>query len=200
VLRCLNHLNNDGTPLNVPRLAHFVTADVLLRLHNFVQEARRQGDRCGGWPKQATLAVVVGSFTGVALRRADAEFIGNAQDSFLNLYTKELKKARDADNKQLARARKAGVAVQPTRVASTKERIYTCKYGGVPRTTVAGEANESLPLHNQPVPFRRVHHAAEISLQLQQEIRELKAERQSERETWQPFERCTIQILLSETS
>lgn len=129
------------------------------------------------------MAVVVGSFTGVEICRSDAEFIGNAQDAFLKDYTKALKRARDADNKEMSRARRAGRAAQPARLPATKERLYSCKYGGVPRNVVPHAARQPLPVHKQPVPIRRVQPLQEVNLQLQREIKQLREESLRERET-----------------
>ncbi|KAL3927927.1 MAG: hypothetical protein SGPRY_002609 [Prymnesium sp.] len=47
-------------PLVAPAVASYVTADLLLRLHDAVVEARKNGNGCGGLTKQAALAAVVG--------------------------------------------------------------------------------------------------------------------------------------------
>lgn len=173
----LHGLNNGSDP-HVPCVAPFVTGDVLLRLHNLVQMARSKGDKCGGWPKQATLAKVVASFTGIKLKRSDAEFVGNAQDSFLHFYRKDLLKARNSDAQELARARKRGREVQPMRALEQMRRVYQCRFGGVPRMGETGR----MPLRKLPVPIRSVMPLAEINLQLQNQIVELNQERSAARQ------------------
>lgn len=67
--------------------AKFITADVMLRLHQILGDMRQSHD-CGGWTKQSSMAKSVATFTGVPLRAVDAEYIGNAQDTFLRDYRK----------------------------------------------------------------------------------------------------------------
>lgn len=96
---------------NLPAIAPFMTADVMLRIHNLVEVARQHVQPTNGqisWSKQAILAVVVGSFTGVKICRADAEHVGNAEDSFLRNYTIALKKARQALANAQSKAKKSG--------------------------------------------------------------------------------------------
>lgn len=139
-----------------PRTSTFLTADILLRLHNIVATARRNGHLCAGWTKQAVLARVVGAFTGVRVSRADAEYIGNAQDYFLKGYVKQLTKAQRAEARAISRALKASKEPPSSdRVAELKQQVYKCKYGGVPRTFVVcdgGSENRRQTEPQQPVP------------------------------------------------
>lgn len=185
VIRSLN--DNPVTPntSDVPRIAEFVTVDVLLRLHNLVIDARNQLDRCGGWSKQETLAQVVACFTGLSLRRSDAEYVGNAQDSFLHHHLKELKRARNADSQQMSRARKRGIDVQPTRAKELMERVFQCRFGSVPR--LLDTSRFQLPVNIQPVPTRRVlTEVIEVNTLLQRDIERLKRDKEaSELEAWE---------------
>lgn len=162
----------------VPKVATFITADVLLRIHNLVVSARsKDSNSSGGWSKQSTLAHVVGIFTGVKLARSDAEYIGNAQDYFLRGYVKQLRKAEQAQIRAARRAIQAGRQAQPSdaamnRVSQLKLQIYRCKFGGVPRNVVATSGED--PIHKQAVPVRAVYDAHERNLQLLQEIIKLK--------------------------
>lgn len=173
VLSCLN----DQVAPKIPKIASFVTADILLRLHNLVAEARRLGDRCGGWTKQQTLALVVATFAGVLLKKGDAEYVGNAQDYFLKHYSQHLSKAEKAEARARSRALKSGKELAPgykKRSLELKLQIYKCKFGGVPRHgALCG------PVLTQQVPFRTVEHADEVNIRLQEEIIELKHHQQS---------------------
>lgn len=128
-------------------------------------EARRQGHACGGWSKQAALAKVVAAFTGVHVCKAEAEYIGNAQDYFLKDYVKQLKKAVKSESRAVCRARQAGRALSHThgsRVCELKLQVYKCKFGGVPRNVVLldGSKNPAGPAQpNEPVPWRTLHFA-----------------------------------------
>mmetsp|Transcript_10045 Transcript_10045/g.24237 ORF Transcript_10045/g.24237 Transcript_10045/m.24237 type:complete len:582 (-) Transcript_10045:1049-2794(-) len=178
VTAVLQGLNEGKNFPSVTPVAPFVTSGVLLRLHNIVQDMRRGGDKCGGWSKHATLGMVVASFTGVRLRISDAEYIGNAQDNFLLWYIKDLKKARISDRQDAFKARKKGVAPpQPSRADALSQRVYQCRFGGVPRDPVlASSSSTSMPVHKQAVPARRVEDVAELNVQLQQELTALKQE------------------------
>lgn len=172
---------DDPDTRDVPPVARFITADVLLRLHNIIADARLKGDRCGGWSKQATLAKVVACFTGVKLKRSDADFIGNAEDSFLHHYRKELRRARNSDSQEVSRGRRKGLEVQPTRATQQMQRIFQCRFGGVPRMVDMAQ----MPVHKQPIPARRLLvPLQEVNMQLQQHIMEMKALREeSERQS-----------------
>lgn len=164
----------DGSIAPVPRIASFITAGVLLRLHNILVRERLNGDRCSGWSKQATLARVVGCFTGVTIDKGNAEYIGNAQDTFLRDYTQAMKKAEKAERKAQLRARKAGREVAVcSRSTHMAEQIYKCKYGGVPRCVLFGESTRD-SIHPETVPWRNVQHADAMNLKLQNEISGLK--------------------------
>mmetsp|Transcript_8823 Transcript_8823/g.21156 ORF Transcript_8823/g.21156 Transcript_8823/m.21156 type:complete len:119 (-) Transcript_8823:164-520(-) len=90
VVAVLNSLEEQTTQAFDP-IAPFITAGVMLRLHDTVQAKRGRGV----WSKQASLALVVASFTGVRLKNKDvAEHIGNAQDSFLRHHRAMMKKAK----------------------------------------------------------------------------------------------------------
>lgn len=173
VLSALND-GRDPDAAGVSRVAKFVTADVLLRFHNIVAKARNAGDKCGGWPKQATLAKVVACFTGVRMKRSDAEYVGNAQDSYLRQYRLELSKARNTDSQEVSRARKKGREVQPMRSAQVMQRIFSCKFGGVPRIA---DLRDRMPLHKLPVPIRNLLPVEEINLHLQEQIIKLQQEK-----------------------
>lgn len=176
VSRVLHALNaGDDRVAGVPCVAPFVTADVLLRLHNLVTTARNNGDTCGGWCKQAAVAKVVASFTGVMLKRADAEFVGNAQDSFLHQYRKELSRARNSDSQEVSRARKKGLDKQPMRAAQQMQRVYQCRFGGVPR--MACEESSRMPFRKLPVPVKNILPVAQVNLQLQDQIIKLQQEK-----------------------
>lgn len=118
VTAVIQGLNEGKNWVSVPPVASFVTLGVLLRLHNVVQHMRRGGEKCGGLTKQATLAMVVASFTGVRLRITDAEYIGNAQDNCLLWYIKGLKKGEELrpsgrlQGKEKGRGPAAGAAEQ----------------------------------------------------------------------------------------
>lgn len=165
----------------VPKVANFITADVLLRLHNMVAEKRRMGHSCEGWSKQAVLARVVATFTGVKVSKGDAEYVGNAQDYFLKDYVKQLAKAHKSALKAASRARKAGRELpseQGGRSSELKLQIYKCKFGGVPRDVILSDSIGSELRHpsqpNEPVPWRTVRHADEENVFLQRRIVELK--------------------------
>lgn len=176
VRRVLCALNaGDDRATGVSCVAPFVTADVLLRLHNLVTTARNNGDKCGGWCKQAALAKVVASFTGVMLKRADAEFVGNAQDSFLHQYRKDLSRARNSDSQELSRARKKGLEKQPMRAAQQMQRIYQCRFGGVPR--IACQESSRMPLKKLPVPIKNILPVAQANLELRDQIIKLQQEK-----------------------
>lgn len=168
----IEELNNPNSERKWFKKSPFVTADILMRLHNFVALARRRNnDRCGGWSKQATLARVVGCFTGISIQQSDAEYIGNAEDYFLHNYSKNLKKAASADKMQAHRARKAGTQLPTShghRESQLKLQIYTCKFGGVPRNIISRDP--------ETIPVRRFEHADEVNRQLQEEIIKLKQE------------------------
>lgn len=174
----LQVLQNPAAP-NVPQFSPFITADILRRLHELVAEARSNGHACGGWSKQAVAARVVGSFTGVCIERADAEYIGNAQETFLRDYRKQLLRATQAKFKAEARAQRAGrarPAQAEERVSQLKMRVYVCKYGGVKRGVLVDTQAQNLPLLSQAVPVKRVQYADEVNLQLKEEMIKLKHE------------------------
>lgn len=108
VIRSCADSQKEEPPPMPAKIAQFITAHVLLRLHNVIVEYRKQGVACHGWSKQALLAKVVGTFTGVRLSRADSEYIGNAHDYYLRDYVKKLTKAEKAEARALSRAVKAG--------------------------------------------------------------------------------------------
>lgn len=177
----LSRLNDGGSVHDVPRVAGFITADVLLRIHNLVVVARNCNDRCGGWTKQATMALVVGCFTGVKIQHSDAEFIGNSQDSYLGHYRKELRRARNSDSQERLRARRKGMQVQPMHAAHQMQRIFQCRYGGVPRlvANVTPHASHAMPVLDQAVPVRRLLAPLEtVNLQLKKDIIELRHEKE----------------------
>lgn len=187
-IEVLNHLRGpmngqQANPLPAPR-ARFVTADILSRFHNVVVEIRRSHNDYGGWSKQAAVAKVVATFTGIALRQVDAEYIGNAQDTFLRDYGKAMEKAKGAERKARKRAVQSGREVREevvgARVLELKQQVFRCKFGGVPRNYMVmssprGEG-QSLPIHRQAVPVRRVEHADEVNLQLKERMIQLQEE------------------------
>lgn len=166
----------------VDRICRFVTAGVMLRLHNFLVDARRQGNVCAGWGKQATFAKVVACFTGILVHKSDAEYIGNAQDCFLRDYSRALAKAHKASRMARSRALKSGKELPSNfgeRERELEEQIYQCKFGGVPRDVLIGCASTRIPVHKQPVPPRKVEHAAEANLKMHEEMMELKKQQAS---------------------
>mmetsp|Transcript_48031 Transcript_48031/g.118893 ORF Transcript_48031/g.118893 Transcript_48031/m.118893 type:complete len:376 (+) Transcript_48031:111-1238(+) len=179
-------------PVQLTKIASFVTANILERLHNLVQKARREHRT--SWSKQAALAMVVASFTGITIRsKAEAEHIGNAQDSFVRHHTHLLKKAKQSLATAECKARKSGkdVGAGPKeRIEELDQRVYKCTFGGVPRNVVIPgvERPKGMPVHNQAVPFMRIEFADEVNLQLKHELlevckREQAAVRERERET-----------------
>lgn len=137
-----------------PEVAPFVTAEVLARVHKFVWACST--DKGIREPKQVLLAQVVAIFTGVTIAKEDAEYIGNAEASFVSRYQKQIKKARQALSTAMSKAKKAGKElpenhVARDRLAALQCQLYACPYGGVPRRAVATH----LPLHTQRVPVRR---------------------------------------------
>lgn len=74
---------------------------------NLVASARSCG-RTGSWSKQATLAGVVVSFTGVRVKQCDAEHIGNAQDTFVRNYCNALTEAKQAFSTANSKAKRLG--------------------------------------------------------------------------------------------
>lgn len=169
-------LRDENAPA-VLAVAPFITAHVLLQLHNLVAGARKLDIQASaGWSKQATLALVVGTFTGVKLARSDAEYIGNAQDYFLRDYMKHLSKAEKSEARATRRAALAGRMVRfgdagESRAEQLKLQLYKCKFGGVPRHVLASHT----PIHKQAVPVRRaIYDASKENLQLKQQINELK--------------------------
>lgn len=188
VLTCLAE---ERTP-DFPAVAPFVTAGVLLRLHNFVQATRRLG--CN---KQSSLAMVVANFTGVRLKNKDeAEYIGNAQDAFLRNHCLAMKKAKQAMATAACKARKAGKALalshHKKRIASLEERVYRCEFGGVPRHVIVSAEEDSrcragTSIHKRPVPFRKIEFADEVNAHLKRELidaveRERALQRERERD------------------
>lgn len=154
---------------------------MLLLLHNFVVKLRQLHD-CVGWTKQALLARVVGCFTGIKLRASDAEYIGNAQDYYLRDYVRLMTKAHKSQRMARSRAEKLSKQLPPhfdARVKELEQRIYTCKFGGVPRNLVVGGAAQ---IGREAVPFRKVQDVNEVNLQLQREIQVLKRARETSRE------------------
>lgn len=182
VVNVLEYLRDSENHPLPSKVASFMTAGVLLRLHNTVVAERNACNGPAGWTKQATLACVVGFFTGIRIKRADAEYIGNAQDYFLKDFSRSLGKAIRAEKEARSRARRAGRAELPTdsiqsqRIRELEMKIYRCRYGGVPRNTLFGDAGSSRqPLLKQPVPVQKVpDDAAEVNLKLLHEIQELK--------------------------
>lgn len=133
-----------------------------MRVHNLVVSARQNGDTCGGWSKQATLARVVGCFTGIDIKHGDAEYIGNAQDYFLTHYNKNIVKALNVDKVRTYRARSAGKELPANlgqKVREIQLQIYSCKFGGVPRSVVVQGPER--------IPFRHIQPADEVNQQLQ---------------------------------
>lgn len=182
VLNCLRDPSGQQ-PLPAPH-ARFITADVLLRLHDIIVDLRRLQDS-GGWTKQAFVAKAVATFTGVKLQRCDADYVGNAQDTYLRDYKKTMAKAIAAERIARERARKAGREERAdigARVSELKQRIFQCKFGGVPRNIIVPSACPPLPILRQPVPVQRVKHADEVNLQLQHRLIELQEKRTNDRE------------------
>lgn len=173
VLLCLN----DPSARKIPPVATFITADVLLRLHNLTVARCRETNHNNGWSKHSTLARVVGSFTGVFIRQCDGDFIGNAQDYFLRDYVKKTAKARNTESQKAGKEVSNNVGA---RLNALKEEVYKCKFGGVPRNVIV--ASNATPIHVQPVPVRRIQHVDEINLQLQQEVIKLKQDSEQERD------------------
>ncbi|NDD65131.1 MAG: hypothetical protein EBZ36_14335 [Acidobacteria bacterium] len=163
----LQELNNPNDEVSVPKHARFITAEVMLRLHNLVVEARRH-DACGGWSKQATLARAVGKFTGVVICKSDAEYIGNAQDSYLLGYSKALGKA--------VKALRSAKALLPShfddRVRELQDQVYQCKFGGVPRDVLISRKAWNPVL--QAVPVRKIEDPRLLNLQLRQQMADLR--------------------------
>lgn len=194
VQNVLNALQDSAAPA-VQRVAKFITAEIMRRLHGFVIEARRNGHACGGWPRQATLARVVGCFTGVTVSRSDAEYIGNAEDTFMRDYVKQLTKAQQAQSRARSRAQRAGRVVQAdiddNRVSVLKSKLCVCKYGGVPRGVLVPHNAPAYPIHNLPVPVRKVEYADERNVQLQEEIIKLKREQQEREMQFNLHALCT---------
>jgi len=200
VARVLQSLR-EQQPSRVPRIASFVTASVLLRLHNLVVAARMQDGRALGtlgWTKQATLARVVGCFTGITIKQSDAEYIGNAQDYFLKDYSRTMAKACKAEREARSRAKRSGRELSAhvgSRVRELEQQIYRCKFGGVPRNAVVAAVGNNLPLpiHRQSVPFRQLsslQDAEQVNRQLLREIQELKKEHPPLREM-----QCNLSLL-----
>lgn len=133
VLAVLASLDGDERQEGLPRIAPFITAQVLLRLHNIVQKLRSQSH----WNKHACLAMVVASFTGIRLNsKAEAEHIGNAQDAYLRHHVEALKKVKQSLSVATCKAKKVGKQISSQymeRVVSLEERVYKCTFGGVPR-------------------------------------------------------------------
>ncbi|KAL3912832.1 MAG: hypothetical protein SGPRY_008203 [Prymnesium sp.] len=105
LLRAITQQHN--TPPLPAAIEPFITAEVMLRLHNLVASARSCG-RTGSWSKKATLAGVVASFTGVRVKQCDAEHIGNAQDTFLRNYCYALTVAKMAFSTAKSKAKRLG--------------------------------------------------------------------------------------------
>lgn len=179
----VNELNNaDVAPeLRAPTVARFVTAEVLLRLHNLVVEARRHNN-CGGWSKHATLARVVGSFTGICIQKSDAEYIGNAQDCYLGAYARAVAKAKKAQRTAMQRAKQSGKPLPPhsaERVRELQDQVYQCKFGGVPRDVLVARDCAN-PLRKQPVPVRQVENVHEVNMKLRQHLAQMQHEAPSQ--------------------
>lgn len=169
----LAQLNDPTAATRIAKIAPFITAGVLMRLHNLVVEARQNNNLCGGWSKQATLARVVGCFTGVHMKQSDAEYIGNAQDYFLSHHAKGMSKAISAQRMRESRARRSGKPLpvdHESRVLELQLQLYKCKFGGVPRSLISRDPER--------VPFRTIEHADDVNRQLQQQVVDLKESQQ----------------------
>lgn len=150
----LLHLVDPSSAGQPEAKARFVTAEVLRRLHVCVVNARKQGLGAQGWSKQATLARVVGCFTGVSVAQGEAEYIGNLQDRFVREYEVSVRKAKQADHKAKVRAIRAGRTEVPTnesRLWELQHQLYRCKYGGVPRNALVPDASSRVR-NNFPPP------------------------------------------------
>ncbi|KAL3902598.1 MAG: hypothetical protein SGPRY_011998, partial [Prymnesium sp.] len=143
------------------------------------------------------LAGVVGSFTGVKVKKGDAEYIENAQDTFLRHYCNALKKAKHALLNAKAKARKSGRELAShfqERVDTLNEQLYRCTFAGVPRNVTfcdsqhqQSEPEPNEPIHKQPVPFRTIEFTDLTNLRLNQELshlleREVDLHRKGQRE------------------
>ena len=82
-----------GSAHHLPPIAPFMTSNVMLRLHNLIVSCRLGDRRPPPCSKQAMLAMVVASSTGVKMKKECAKHIGNAQDSFLRHFVASLRKA-----------------------------------------------------------------------------------------------------------
>ena len=165
---------------HLPPVAPFMTSNVMLRLHNLIVSCRLGDRRPLPCSKQAMLAMVVASFTGVKMKQECAEHIGNAQDSFLRHFVASLRKAKHALASAAHKARKAGRAMSAhneDRVRALEEQVFRCVFGGVPRNVLFLEQSQQspssgMPIHSQPVPLRRVVFADVTNLQLKRQLGE----------------------------
>lgn len=178
--------NSSDPTQNLPLArAQFITADVMRRLHNILIETRLNNQNWGNWSKQAAFAKIVATFTGINLQREDAEYIGNAEFTYLRDFGKALAKAASAQRSLRYRALKSGRQVPDEfdhKITELKEQIFRCKFGGVPRNVIVPRGKPGLPILRQAVPVQRVEHADDANLHLQQRIIDLQEQKSHERD------------------
>lgn len=142
---------------SLPALVPYATYDLVFRVHEVVARLNNAGHL--PWNKQATVARLLASVTGVAAQsRQESEYIGNAVDARLRHYCRDLAKAKDADQKSLRRARKKGLPVPSlSKIKLLREQLYVCSYGGTPLKVPVIDneplpCKRSLPIHKLSVP------------------------------------------------
>lgn len=143
--------------------APYITIELLRRLHNGVA-AYSIGQR-GGWSKQAALAKVVANVTGgrptprfASFR--DFEYPGNAMETAINNYLKQLPVVRKAANASARKHRAKGRDPPPfPRLVELQEKLYFCRYGCMPLTIMQPALQQVTgdnrpPILKQSVPWR----------------------------------------------
>jgi len=165
--------------LNLPRLAEFVTIELLRRIHNCVAKYE-QAER-GGWCTHSALAKVVVNVTGAKPGfkvRKEYEYAGNAMNTAVRNYVQpksEWSRATNSAKECARRARKAGRdPPDAPRVAAAEQVIFRCDYGCTPRKVCLPDAAApSGPIHRQEVPWV-THDPHELCARQQGEIAKLK--------------------------
>lgn len=145
---------------HLPALVPFATYDLVFRVHEAVARLNSAGRL--PWNKQATVARVLASVTGVAAQsRQESEYIGNAVDARLRHFSRDMAKAKNTDQKSLKRARNKGLPPPSiSRVKLLREQLYVCSYGGTPLKIPMSSDNaplsckRPLPIHKQSVPHK----------------------------------------------
>lgn len=129
-----------------PRIAPYITNDVLLRVNNQLAELSRRDDEClCGWGVQASLGRVVAALTGAPppSTMEDALHWGNGMQSRARAFAIRLTtKHAGANRSRAARAR----------MVDDAEKLYICPFRGTPDRPSDDILAAGLQSQPQPVP------------------------------------------------